>query len=119
MSAPLSLTTKFKMAKQADMATPAATGFICGRMLESELFPDFQDIDPGPEHYCGSSQRSTLHKSPPRRAGYLMSFAGRQYLHPDLYGIGARLANRALRGSAEATKAPRACSDSALFTLGS
>lgn len=87
MSAPVSVASEFKIAKQAAIATPSTTGFVCGRMKQSMLLPVYEEWNPGAEHHCGNSSRPTLRKSSSIRTGYMGVFGGSWFLYPEMIGI--------------------------------
>lgn len=87
MSAPLSLTSTFKLGKQASKGTPAAADFICGRFVQSSLQAVMQYIEAQGEHHCGVNVRPTLRKNLSRVGGYIVPFGAQGFLYPDLVGL--------------------------------
>ena len=87
MTAPLSLTSTFKLAKQASKGTPATADFICGRFVQSSLQSVMQYIEAQGEHHCGVNVRPTLRKTLSRVGGYVVPFGAQGFLYPDLVGM--------------------------------
>lgn len=86
MSIP-STTARWKAAKQGSKGTAASTGFICGMLTRSGLFPRFDYAEKGAEHGCGGADRATNHRSPSVRSSYLAIGTARGFLYPDLLGV--------------------------------
>lgn len=86
MSIP-STTARFKAARQSVKGTPVTTGFICGMLTRSSLFPRFDYAEKGAEHGCGGADRATQHRSPSVRSSYLAIGSARGFLYPDLIGM--------------------------------
>jgi len=86
MSVP-STTARFKAVKQAAKGTALTTGFICGMLTRSSLFPRFDLAEKGAEHGCGGLDRATVHRSPSMRSSYMAVGSARGALYPDLIGV--------------------------------
>ena len=87
MTAPLSLTSTMKLAKQASKGTPATAGFMCGRFVRSEQQAIYEYIEAQGEHHCGVNLRPTLRKSLSRAGGYTVPLGAQGFLYPDVLGL--------------------------------
>lgn len=92
MTAPISVNSELKLAIQSAKDIPATTDFKSPRLQQSNMFPTFDYVEPGPEHYCGADDRPIGIKDDAYRSGYVLPFGGRGRLYPESIGYMLRIA---------------------------